>query len=151
MVHHLFPDFLLSAESYRRVERYWRNLVDEIATRHGQQGDWRPWQKRSFLNGSEMPRDGNPVFDARSEKLARAVRIIQSPPESDGVEIAGWIDTFDFSAADGPGFTEELVVNLALSEESAAIAASLLDQWMERDVSRERMEDIVANLNGANP
>jgi len=146
MVRHLLADFLESEEAYRRSQQFWRSLVDEVAIEYGQQGHWLPWQRRTFLNGRPVPRDGSPIFDARCESLGRAVRIIQSPPESDALEIAAWIDTFDFSDSNGPGFTEELVVNLALSEESAGIVRALMRQWMDRSVSRERMEDLIAGL-----
>jgi hypothetical protein len=146
MIHHLYSDFLESEESYRQSEHFWRSLVDEVAAQKGQYAEWRPWQAKTFLNGTPVPRDGNPIFNARSNQLARAVRIIQNPPESDTLEVAAWIDTFDFSEARGPGFTEELIVNLALSEESAAIVRVLLEKWMDRSVSRERMEDIIADL-----
>jgi hypothetical protein len=146
MVRHLFPRFLASEDEYRAAAWFWRDLFTKVATDQGQSGEWFPWQLRTFANGTQIPSDGNPIFEARSEKLGRAVRIIQSPPEATSVEIAAWVDTFDFSEAGGPGFTEELVINLSLSEESAHLSARLIEQWMDRSVSRERMEDLVKDL-----
>lgn len=146
MVHHLYPDFLTSDHAYRASQRYWHKLVTELAESHEQRNEWIPWDPKVFLDGTPMPRDGNPIFDARSARRKRAIRILQSPPESSAVEIAGWIDVFDFSEAGGPGLTEELVLNLSLSTESAAIARRLIDVWMDESVSRERMEDVIGEV-----
>ena len=96
-----------------------------------------------------MPLDGNPIFHARSRELARAIRIIQGRPERESVELAAWVDTFDFADAGGPGFTEELVLNLAASEEAVSIVRDLIKRWMDLSVSRERMEDIVRQLDSS--
>lgn len=150
MVSHLFPKFLDSVEEYRSAESFWQSLIADVAAQHGQRGNWQPWQSRKFANGTPMPLDGNPICDARSEHLGRAIRIIQSPPDSDEVEIAALVDTFDFSESGGPGFTEELIVNLALSEEAAKIARDLFGKWMDPSVSRERMEDLITTMQPKN-
>jgi hypothetical protein len=146
MVHHLHADFLESEAAYRASQRFWRNVIDEVAKSMLQQNEWTPWEPKHFLDGTPMPRDGNPILDARSERRKRAIRVIQSPPERSDVEIAAWIDAFDFSEAGGPAFTEELVLNLSLSEESASIARQLIKSWMDESVSRERMEDFIMSL-----
>jgi len=38
------------------------------------------------------------------------------------------------------------VINLAASEETAAVVREILKPWMDLGISRERMEDIVARL-----
>jgi hypothetical protein len=146
MTIHLFADFLESRERYAACEAYWRRLLDEVAIEAGRANDWHPWQTRTYMDGSPEPEDGNPILDARSETLGRAVRVIQHPPQGDGLEIAAWLDDFDFSQDGGPGYTEELVINLALSDESAQEVRALMLQWMDRAISRERMEDVVETL-----
>jgi hypothetical protein len=146
MVKHLHPRFLESDSEYQAAESFWRDLFDRVAAENRQQGRWHSWHQRKFADGTPIPRDGNPIFEARSETLQRAVRIIQSPPRTDLVEIAAWVDTFDFADAGGPGFTEELVINLSLSEESSRLARRLIEQWMDRSLSRERVEDLVKQL-----
>jgi len=120
-------------------------MLDDLAARSSQRGDWRRWQRREFLDGTPMPRDGNPILDARSRPLRKAIRIIQLAPESDSVEIAAWIDGLDFSPADG-GFMDELVISLSLSRESARVARGLLEKWMDPGISRERMEDVIRDI-----
>lgn len=146
MVHHLFRNFLASTESYRQVEQYWEVLFRDLVSQYGQAGDWKPWLSKTFLNGTPTPRDGNPIFDARSEKLRRAVRIIQSPPEKNELEIAAWIDTFDSGDSGGPGYTEELVLNLALSEEAADVVKQVLARWMDTGVSTAQMTELIGRL-----
>jgi hypothetical protein len=146
VVHHIFRNFLASVESYRQVELYWEALFYDVASQYGQAANWKPWLSRTFLNGTPTPRDGNPIFDARSEKLRRAVRIIQSPPEKNEIEIAAWIDTVDYSDSGGPGYTEELVLNLALSEESADAVRQILARWMDPSVSAAQMAEVVGRL-----
>lgn len=146
MVKHLHPRFLESELEYQAAEAFWRDLFEQVTTENGQHGQWRSWHFQEFADGSPIPRDGNPIFEARSERLRRAVRIIQAPPKSDLVEIAAWVDTFDFTEAGGPGFTEELVINLSLSGESARLARQLVELWMDRSISRERVEDLARQV-----
>jgi hypothetical protein len=149
VVQHFFSRFRENENEYRAAERFWSDLFEEVANRHGQSSDWVPWQPTVLVDGTPLPRDGNPIFEARSEELGRAVRVIQQAPQAPSLEIAAWVDTFDFSDADGPGFTEELVINLSLSDASARVSRYLIDQWMDRSVSRERMEDLVESLKDA--
>ena len=59
------------------------------------------------------------------------------------MEIAAWLSSFDYSASDGPGPTEELHVSCALSEESAAIAKALMKEWMRKDIELKTMETTI--------
>ena len=146
MVTHILTRFLESRESYDEARAFWGNLLDEVARQVGAPREWEAWESERFLDGSPLPRDGNPIFSARCAELGRAVRIIQSPPESNSMEIAAWVDSFDFSADGGPPFTEELVINLAASQEAIDMVRGVLESWMDRSISRERMADIVSGL-----
>jgi hypothetical protein len=148
MVQHLYPALLENEDQYRSAEAYWHKLVGTIASRVGQKGEWLPWMPRTFVDGTPLPRDGNPIFEARSSRLARALQVIQSPPESDDVEIAAWLRSFDYSDSGGPGYTEEMTINLSLSRESSAIAAKLIELWMDPSVSGERMKEIIQERAG---
>src|SRR5262245_59122569 len=96
IVEHICQGFLDSEEEYQRVVEYWRALFEVIAADRDQAGDWAPWQPTNFLDGTPTPRDGNPIFEVRSERLGRAVRVIQGPPTTHEPEIAAWTDIFDF-------------------------------------------------------
>ncbi len=143
MVRHLFRDYLLFEDQYEGAREFWERLVEDVARQMGQEGEWQPWMPRTFWNGTPISLDTAPIWDARSEKLKRAVRILQSPPESDDIEIAAWLTKLDYTESGGPGPTEELVINLALSEESSAIARTLLERWMDKGISFDEMQSLV--------
>lgn len=141
MANHLLTGFLESEGQYGQAQEFWRKMVDDEARHVGQAGEWVSWRPQTFADGvTAQPRDGNPIYDARSERLSRALQVIQSPPESDDVELALWFGTFDYSESGGPGPTIELTLNLSLSEESAAIARQLVGMWMDPRVTREDVE-----------
>jgi hypothetical protein len=50
---------------------------------------------------------------------------------------------FDYQDSGGPGYTEELTINCALSEESASIARALIREWMKEQNSYDDMHTIV--------
>ena len=84
---------------------------------------------------------GNPIFDARSERLDRAVRIIQQPAVGDGVEVAAWVAVYEAEFDEMP--RAELFLNLSLSEESAALAKEALRKWMTPSTSVAEMNDFI--------
>ena len=145
VVHHLFKGFLESDAEYRRAQEFWRVLVDGIADQEGQQGEWQPWGTRTFVDGSHVPRDLLPIFQARSGRLQRSVQILQSVPVSDAPELAAWVEHLEFYREPEHVWecTDELVVNLALSDEVIDSVRRLLVQWMDPGISRERMEDLI--------
>jgi hypothetical protein len=90
-----------------------------------------------------MQKDGNPIFDGYSQALGRAFRIIQQPPESDGVEITAWIKTYDLEGETTLLPESELVLNLSLSDESAEVAQALLQSWMKWDITPSAMKAVI--------
>jgi hypothetical protein len=64
------------------------------------------------------------------------------------VAIAAWLNTYDFSEAGGTGRADELVLNLALSDESASVARELIERWMNPETSYEEMEMIAKSVGG---
>ena len=141
MVRKLFELFLDSVEQYRASERYWEDSVSAIAESLGQAGEWQPWIPRQFADSTPMESDGNPIFDGRSERLNRAFRIIQQRPESDDVEIAAWVKSYEAKYTDLP--RNELVINLSLSEESGVLARALLRKWMLPGTTPDEIIDFI--------
>ena len=131
MVHKLFESFLDDKDEYSACERYWESLVSRLEKALDQEGQWPRWIARTYADGSSMEPDGNPMFDGRSDSLNRAFTIIQHVPAGNEVEIAAWVKAYEPEYSDLPN--EELVINLSLSEESAALARNLL---REVDVAR---------------
>jgi len=141
MVHKLYVDFLSSPEQYEACELYWEKLVKDIAASLGQTGEWQPWLQRYYGDGiTPMEKDGNPIFDGRSQKLNRAFRIIQQPAISDELEIVAWLN-HEEEYTELP--RDEMVLNLSLSQESAALARTLLRYWMTPTTSKDEMESFI--------
>jgi len=137
----MFENFLEDVEQYAACERYWEQLAQEIAESLGQTGEWQRWIPRQTPNGTPCELDGNPIYDARSERLDRAFRIIQHSAVSDEVEIAAWLKSYEEEYIDLP--RNELVINLSLSQESAQLAKALLYKWMTPDTTPSDMRSLI--------
>jgi hypothetical protein len=140
----LFSDFLENEREYRAAENYWEQLQHDIVVSLGAVDDWRRWQPLHAGDGTLMT-PGNPIWDARSDALDRAIRIIQeAPTRMDAPEITAWITSRDEQNYPGSDFPRaELVVGLALSEESAVIARELLQRWMNGATTIEEMRALI--------
>jgi len=129
-VSRLYEDFLVDEGQYRCSEDLWRELVMEAAELYGGRSDWKPWLPAEYWDGSPRVPEGNPMFDVRSERLGRALRIIQHAAMQPTVEVDAWISPFDYSEY-GAGRGEELSVSCALSEEAVKVVRRLVQQWMD--------------------
>ena len=128
MVKHLFPEFLSDELVYRKVERFWIDLWENI-DRDIREGWNQPWFQPLPPSISE----GNPIFSAVSPRMRRGIRIIQSAPAENGLEFVAYPDTFGGSVFD-PNTIHELVISCALSDVSASVALSLIIPWVEGKV-----------------
>ena len=146
MVHHLFPKFLDDPSEYRRAQAHWERFVDQAAKEAGQQGEWRSWMVKSFADGTALPLDGNPIFEAMSSRLNRALRVVQSPPERDEPEIVAYLDRAGGEDPENTPTADELVIALALSEETKSIAERLVRLWMNAHTTRDQMAGAIAEL-----
>ena len=147
MVRHLYRDYLVFEDQYRGVREFWEDLVADVARRAGQENEWQPWRPKTYGDGiTPIPFDLDSIWDARSEKLGRAIDITQGHPESPDVEIGAYLKKYDDPDAEYPTPMDELAIDLSLSEESAALARTLLEHWMDADVSYEQMESLIPEL-----
>ena len=137
MVHKRFQSFLKNEDEYRACERYWKRLLSSIEREVQQEGQWPRWIPLMYADGTPMEMDGNPIFDGRSERLDRAFTIVQHAPTGNEIELAAWLKRYEPEYVDLPG--QELVINLSLSDESAAIARGLLQKWMSPHTTFQEM------------
>ena len=145
MVRILFGDFLENKEQYEACEVYWIQLIEEIAQSLGQAGEWQQWMSRTYGDGiTPLERDGNPIADARSQKLDRALRIIQDRVTDDEFEIGGWVTTEKEFLDVLP--KDEMVIWLTLSEESAEAAKQLLEKWMTPETTPAEMKTFMDTM-----
>ena len=85
------------------------------------------------------------MLHERSDGLGRSIRILRTEATKETLEIAAWPEVLEFFKEPEQFCqrTEELVVNLALSSEAAALARTLIARWMDVSVARERREDMI--------
>jgi hypothetical protein len=122
----LFPNFLSDENEYGRAEVYWKHLWEQIPAFN--RDSWHSeWFKPS------LPKDGNPIFTAVSEKFGKAIRVIQYEATTNPPEIDFWLDTFGGSNIE-PVAIRELVIACALSDESARRASQLMSSWIIGDI-----------------
>jgi hypothetical protein len=141
MTHPIHPNFLENADEYEAVEDFWSDLIRRIEMQVGTPGAWPRWIPRTHPNGQPVARDGNPIADGKNEALARAFRVMQYAPTRDDVQIVAWMKQYEPEYEFFP--RDELVISVALSDESAAVAEALLRAWMDPEMTRERMEQLI--------
>jgi hypothetical protein len=141
MAMQLFEGFLEHPETYDACERFWDSLVSELAAQHGP-NDWRQWTSRTWGNGTPM-REGNPMCDARSTRLDRALRVIQEEPEGPEHFVVAYMEhqrEFD----EWP--SHELVISLTLSEETLTVARQMLSLWLDPATTVELMTAMIDRI-----
>lgn len=144
MVHKLFENFLDSAEMYEACTRYWNRLIHDIEDSLGQNGEWQHWILDRYPDGERVEMDGNPIYDGRSRKLDRAIRIVQHRSAGGDPEIVAWVEKHEEEYYELSEFPRtELVLNLSLSEESGQIARQLLRMWMTPTTTAEDMKRFI--------
>lgn len=146
MTYKLFKDFLINRNVYIKCQNYWHRLVLRLEEKVNQKDEWHRWIPTHFENGTPFELDGNPIYDARSSILNRAFRIIQHPClDENDIEIVCWIKTYEAEFSELP--KEEIIINMSLTRESIKVAKSVLYNWMQKDMTKEIMEDFISKIN----
>ena len=141
-------DFLLNIANYLECERFWSRTIDEWSSSLGQGGEWKPWLATSTgTSGSRILMDGNPIANARSDRLNRAFRIIQHQSFGEELRFAWWTE----HESEFPELPrDELVISLILSDETMALTKASVISWMDQDADLEAIDNtirgILANL-----
>lgn len=135
----LFPDFLSSAEAYAEAQGYWSATLSALVAERGHTLLF-PFYTQSLRDGTPL-RDGNPIFSGYVPEQHKLLRIIQYVPAPGDEVFSTWQDSWP--AADMPpgfrppsdggaeGDVPELVVSLALSEETGAAARAAIGDWLD--------------------
>ena len=142
MAQYLFKNFLADPQQYQAARAYWESTVAQLAAELNQRDEWLPRMATAFGNGSPLPRDGNPIFEARSTRLRRALRVVQEAAETNGPEIIAYLDRI--GGASDEDYMDELVFRLALSDETARIAQRLIRMWLDERTTRAAAEAAIA-------
>jgi hypothetical protein len=145
MVRILYEHFFDDPEQYKACQAYWDQLIQDLAESLRQAKEWERWiPQNSYDHASLIEGEANPIADARSRKLNRAFRIIQSRVSDDKVQIDRWLATYPQENTDLP--KDELFIHLSLSEESAELAKKLLIKWMTPETTPEAMQTFMDSL-----
>ena len=134
---YLYASFLHNKRVYNLAVAFWRKLVAAIA-RNGDMA----FQYHLNESGPDGKReyDGNPIFAAYFPKRKRALRIIQDEPEAGKPDWAAWTDTAQAISGEK---TPELVLAMALTTETAAIAKLLINAWLIDQLGLEDMNVLI--------
>lgn len=110
--------------------------MEGVAQSLGQAAEWRRWIPREPVDSD------SPIFDARSDKLGRALRVWQFPSSEDRVLISARVKSYEGDEYRDTIFPRvgELFINICLSRESAVLAEALLRKWMTPETSIDEME-----------
>ena len=95
----------------------------------------------SFNNAEEFL-DGNPITDRYFANNKKAIRIIQEEITTNSIKIDAWIKKIEIEEDIE---ILELVISLELSEESTEIVKRLIDEWIIKDLNKEKMEAFIEN------
>ena len=134
MVHHLYANFLENKKVYNLVQGYWQRLFSGLAQERRLQ--FFPYLNPTTRTG-QKDYNGNPIFDAWEKTLNRAVRIIQVAPQGEQLDVSAWMDSIELQETPAP--IPELVIDLALSKESYALAECLISAWLTARTTKEGM------------
>ena len=86
--------------------------------------------------------DGNPITDRYFANNKKAIRIIQEEITTNSIKIDAWIKKIEIEEDIE---ILELVISLELSEESTEIVKRLIDEWIIKDLNKEKMEAFIEN------
>ena len=139
MVRHLYKDFLKNKKEYKNAESYWEKLFQEIFSQTNIESKKR--LNYSFNNAEEFL-DGNPITDRYFANNKKAIRIIQEEITTNSIKIDAWIKKIEIEEDIE---ILELVISLELSEESTEIVKRLIDEWIIKDLNKEKMEAFIEN------
>lgn len=134
----LFPSFLDDHRTYALVQTYWRRQVSRLL--EGTDMTFQSFYNDRTGDGSKLY-DANPIFDAYFPDRHKLIRIIQFIPEPGDTLFSSWqtewpgdattpkIQPTDPTRTGQP--IPELVIDLALTRETAAQAVQLIRDWLD--------------------
>jgi len=140
MVTHLYKDFLQNKQVYIQTIEYWKTIVYTLLSTEGIEfEDYLTIKKK---DGS-LYSDGNPIFHFKVKNSNRAIRIIQEEPETEKLEFTAWLNKLEITNGEQ---IDEVVIGLALSNESVLFAIEVINAWILNQFPIEKMERFLHKL-----
>lgn len=140
MATHLYTQFLNNKEEYFRNVDFWKSMIYTLLS--VEKISFSEYLTSTKTDGS-LYLDGNPIFNFRVNNSNRAVRIIQEPIESKGIEFSAWLNTIEYTEESK---LEELVISMELSNETALMAMELINAWIINKFSKPKMIRFIDKL-----
>jgi hypothetical protein len=138
---YLYPDFLQNNETYKKNVIFWDKIIKSLLVTEEQDFDGYVDTTDGFGNETF---DGNPVYHLKVNRLNKAVRIIQEEPgTNEKVLFSAWLNQVDLSENTK---TDELVITLELTNETAFLAIDAVSAWILRDLTPFRMKNYIKTL-----
>lgn len=137
MTKFLYGSFLENKRVYNLAQGAWSRLLTSLLKDYG-------YTHSPYINQSQngvKEYDGNPIFSAFIPEIKRAIRIIQVSPEEEGSDISAWFDTIELEG--DLEKTDELVVDVKLSQDSKNIAENLIQKWITEQLDEAVLDDIL--------
>lgn len=141
----LFVRFLESEAIYEACQDFWKQLFTELSVGHGQENMWRDWVPKTYAdNITPLDKDFVPIFDAGSYKQSKALRIFQNDLKTIPADFSAWTKEHDEEYEELP--RSELLISLALTQETANKAKELIEFWIQPTTSVEKMKSIIDKM-----
>jgi len=146
----LDPKSQLDDAAWDEAARFWQEEVAGLEADAGQTGEWRSWEPTTWGDGTTpIPREYRSICERRSYQLDRAFQILQHPTvNDDAADIAAWVKDFE---NDDLWVEDEwlrlprrlLVITLAVTNETAVLARTLLRHWMRPATTPPDMQSFI--------
>ena len=141
MNNHLYQDFLENREAYKSNVTFWDKIIKSLLIAEEQEFEGYVDTTDGF--GYEIF-DGNPVYHFKVNRLNKAVRIIQEEPgTNEKVLFSAWLNEIELSENLK---TDELVISLELTNETAFLSIDAISAWILRDLTPFRMKNYIRTL-----
>ncbi len=144
MVTHLFRNFLNNKDVYYQNIDFWKSMVYTLLS--SENIEFERYLTETKPDGT-LYMDGNPIYNFKVKNSTRAVRIIQEQPESESVEFAAWLNSFELS---DQTIVDELVISMELSHETAIMTIDLINTWIVNKFSEQNVEKYIRKLHTIN-
>ncbi len=134
---HLFPNFLTDKLEYKICKNYWETKIEYLLQKDKIINPVQ-YLNTQYVNGLEQL-TGNPIVNYFIKSKNKALRIIQTEPETETVEFSAWTNKFQTDDLD----TIELVISLELTPEAEQVTFDFIRKWIVSDFSASVMEKYI--------
>ena len=139
---HNHSDFLTDLTQYEQAEAYWRKVWMNVQASTRLKHLWFVCVPNILRDGTRE-REGNPIFWAVCEQLARSIRIIQVEPSQSYPDVIAWVDEeVDW----GRRTNIQLVIQCAPNTDNELVALRLLEIFADERVDRQDLETEIEML-----